>query len=208
MSSVSSPRITRRERMAAQTRQEILEAARRLFAERGYSATSIADIAEEAGVAIQTIYARLDSKPGILIALLDLIDAEAGVGEAVERIMVATTAKDVLAEGIRLTRTFSDRCGDVIGTLLAAAGTEPDLGAAVAEGRRRHRGGARQIVDRIASLGGLRDDLSRSHAAAFLSAATSYEAWRELVDEHNLSWKQAEALLRETLERALLQTER
>lgn len=191
--------------MAAQTRQEILEAARRLFAERGYTATSIADIAEEAGVAIQTIYARLDSKPGILIALLDLIDAEAGVGEAVERMIAATTAKDVLVEGIRLTRAFSERCGDVIGALLAAAGTEPDLGAAVAEGRRRHRGGARQVVDRIASLGGLRDGLSRNHAAAFLSAATSYEAWQELVREHKLSWKQAETLLSESLERVLLQ---
>lgn len=194
--------------MAAQTRQEILEAARRLFAERGYSATSIADIAEEAGVAIQTIYARLDSKPGILIGLLDLIDAEAGVGEAVERIMVATTAKDVLVEGIRLTRAFSERCGDVIGALLAAAGAEPDLGAAVAEGRRRHRGGARQVVDRIASLGGLRDGLSRNHAAALLSVATSYEAWQELVREHKLSWKQAETLLSESLERVLLQTGR
>ena len=44
--------------MADQTRRESLEAARRLFAERGYVGTSVADIAAEAGVAVQTIYAR------------------------------------------------------------------------------------------------------------------------------------------------------
>ena len=56
------PSLDRRERMAQQTRGEILTAARRLFAQRGYAATSIGDIANEADVAVQTIYARPGSK--------------------------------------------------------------------------------------------------------------------------------------------------
>jgi AcrR family transcriptional regulator len=72
--------LDRRERMAQQTRRDILTTARRLFAERGYGATSINDIAQEADVAIQTIYARRGSKRGMLIALVDLIDEEADVG--------------------------------------------------------------------------------------------------------------------------------
>jgi AcrR family transcriptional regulator len=84
-------RIDRREQMAQQTRRDILRAARRLFAERGYAATSINDIAEEAGVAIQTIYARLGSKRGMLLALIDLIDEEAGLGPLAEAVTSAGT---------------------------------------------------------------------------------------------------------------------
>ena len=59
---MNSGRIDRRERMALETRRDIVQAARRLFAERGYAQTSVNDIAAEAGVALQTIYARLGSK--------------------------------------------------------------------------------------------------------------------------------------------------
>ena len=53
---------SRRDRQAAETRQEILDTAARLFAERGFAATSIKDIAAEAGVAVQTIYSSVGSK--------------------------------------------------------------------------------------------------------------------------------------------------
>ena len=132
-------RIDRRERMAQQTREDILRAARRLFAERGYTATSINDIAEEAGVAIQTIYARLGSKRGLLLALIDLIDEEAGVGPLAAEVTTATTPLAALRAGVRLTRSFQERCGDIIDALFTAAGAEPELADAVAEGQRRHR---------------------------------------------------------------------
>ena len=135
--------VDRRERMAQQTRGEILAAARRLFAERGYAATSINDIAQEADVAVQTIYARLGSKRGMLIALIDLIDQEAGVEQLAEHVHTAPTPPKALSAGVRLTRVFQERCGDIIGALFSAAGAEPALADAVAEGQRRHREGAR-----------------------------------------------------------------
>ncbi|MGH9292786.1 MAG: TetR/AcrR family transcriptional regulator [Acidimicrobiales bacterium] len=198
-------RIDRREQMAAQTRRDILQTARRLFGERGYVATSIGDIAEEAGVAVQTIYARVGSKHGLLTGLLELIDEESGVPEGAAAIFAATRPKDVLRAGISLTRAFQERCGDVIGALFAAAAAEPDLSDAVAEGSRRHRHGARVTVDRIAELGGLREHLPAVQAAALLSAATSHNAWHEIVQAHGLSWKQAEASLNDALGRALLE---
>ena len=45
-----------RERQAQLTRDEILKAARRLFADRGYTRTTVRDIAEAAGVSSQTVY--------------------------------------------------------------------------------------------------------------------------------------------------------
>jgi AcrR family transcriptional regulator len=190
--------------MAAQTRQDILQTARRLFAARGYVATSVGDIAAEAGVAVQTIYSRLGSKRGMLVALLDLIDEESGMRESAAEVTAATTPADALRAEVRLTRRFQERCGDVIGALLAAAAVEPDLADAVAEGQRRHRAGAQFTVERIAELGGLRAGLAREHAQALLSAATTHDAWRELVQAHRLTWDEAEAWLAEALGRAIL----
>src|SRR4051812_35234799 len=62
----------RRREQAAATRLAILEAAERLFAERGYVATSVGDIAAGAGVALKTVYAVFGTKPELLRALWNL----------------------------------------------------------------------------------------------------------------------------------------
>jgi AcrR family transcriptional regulator len=204
LSSVPGARIDRRERMAQQTRREILTAARRLFAERGYAATSINDIAEEAGVAVQTIYARLGSKRGMLLALIDLIDEEAGVDQLVADVRRASTPIAALQAGVRLTRAFQERCGDIIEALFSAAGAEPELADAVAEGQRRHREGARLTLDRVAELQGLRDDVQPDWARALIALSTTHEAWRELIFGYRLQWEPAEAWLTDALSRALL----
>ena len=201
---MSGTRVDRREQMAHQTRRDILAAARRLFAERGYTATSINDIAAEAGVAVQTIYARLGSKRGMVLALIDLIDEEAGVNQLVPGVMNASTSHEALRAGIGISRAVQERCGDVIEALFTAAGAEPDLAEAVAEGQRRHREGARLVVGRIRELGGLREDVPPAHAQAVFSLSTTHEAWRELTEGFHLGWDTAEAQLADALTRSLL----
>ncbi len=66
-----SPRETRFDRRRAGTKARILDAGNRLFAERGYAATSMGDIAEEADVAARTLYLHFDSKAAILLAYVD-----------------------------------------------------------------------------------------------------------------------------------------
>lgn len=203
---MTSARIDRREQMALQTRGDILRAARRLFAERGYGATSVNDIAAEAAVAVQTIYARLGSKRGMLMALVDLIDEEAGVSGRAAEIATATTPEDVLRAWAQLQRALHERCGDIIGALITAAAVEPEVAQAVAEGSRRRRDGARFTIDRIAGLDGLRHELPPHHAAALLSGAGTHETWHELVHAYNLSWDQAQQTLNDAMARAILRT--
>lgn len=62
----------RRRQQASQTRMAILEAARKLFTERGYASATIEAIAEEAGVAPDTIYAVFGNKPSILRSLVQV----------------------------------------------------------------------------------------------------------------------------------------
>src|SRR3989442_13552306 len=62
-----------RRAQAAATRREILEAAQRLFEQRGYAATTMAAIAAEANVALKTVYVTFDSKSGVLRRLWNLL---------------------------------------------------------------------------------------------------------------------------------------
>lgn len=138
-------------------------------------------------------------------ALIDLIDEEAGVERLVAQVLSASTPLGALSAGIHLTRVFQERCGDIIGALFSAAGAEPELADAVAEGQRRHREGARITLERIVELDGLLDDVRPKNAQALFALSTSHEAWRELIHSFNLGWDQAEAWLTEGLARALLE---
>src|SRR5262245_37127360 len=71
----------RRAVQAEQTRRDILEAARRRFAAQGYAATSLKDVASDAGVSVQTLYDSIGTKADLVRRLNDLMDAEANVGE-------------------------------------------------------------------------------------------------------------------------------
>ena len=62
-------RMTRRDEYAQATRQAILDSARALFAERGYFATKVDDIAAKARVAPATVYAVTGGKYGLLTEL-------------------------------------------------------------------------------------------------------------------------------------------
>ena len=56
-----------------------MAAARRLFVTNGYQPTTVAQIATEAGVALQTVCSAVGSKAYLLVALLDQVREDAGV---------------------------------------------------------------------------------------------------------------------------------
>lgn len=63
---------TRRREAAAVTRTDVVAAAGRLFAERGWAGTSMRDIARVAGVSVETVYATAGSKAEVLKVALDV----------------------------------------------------------------------------------------------------------------------------------------
>src|SRR4051812_5852841 len=65
MDEVKGGRQSRRQR-AAQTRARMIDAAYRLFTQRGYPATTMADVAAEAAVAVQTLYFTFGTKAQLL----------------------------------------------------------------------------------------------------------------------------------------------
>ena len=71
----------RRVTQAADTRDAIMGAARNLFVEQGYAATTVAEIAAAAGVSVDTVYASIGRKPVLLRELVET--ALSGTGHAV-----------------------------------------------------------------------------------------------------------------------------
>src|SRR4051812_41731360 len=108
--------LTRREQQARQTQGEILQAARRLFAERGYTRTTVRDVAESAGVSAQTVYDSIGSKPALVARLNDLIDEEAGIAGIVRKSMESRDPSVIAGTSARVTRSIVEHCGDIVRT--------------------------------------------------------------------------------------------
>jgi AcrR family transcriptional regulator len=189
---------------ARETKRLIVDAARRLFTEQGYGATSIGRIAEEAGVAVPTVYASVGTKPTLLRLLLDRIDEEAGVAELAAELRSSGDARRVLALEVRITRQLAERCGDIVAALRSAAGVEPELAEAYAAGMERHRAGAAATVARIAALGRLRPGLDEAEATAIVATLCDPAVYAALTGGHGWSFDRCEGWLVATLRRQLL----
>src|SRR5918992_5924968 len=87
-----------RERKKQRTREQIVEAAMRLFAERGYQATTIADIAEAADVAPRTFFSYFPSKEAVVFHKVDR-DLE-GLASALRERLPGENAFDALRRWI------------------------------------------------------------------------------------------------------------
>ena len=68
--------LSRRERKKQRTGRSIAEAARRLFVERGFEATTVADVAREADVAVQTVFNHFPTKEDLFYSGLEAFEAE------------------------------------------------------------------------------------------------------------------------------------
>lgn len=110
---VKSPARRYRSRIRAEqanlTKERILEAAARLFLARGYRGTTVTAVAEEAGVAPETIYASLGGKRGLLEGVIESAIAPEGKSpdEPVARIADLPTARERL-------RAYVGFCCDVL----------------------------------------------------------------------------------------------
>jgi AcrR family transcriptional regulator len=155
-----------RDRKAHLTRETILGAARRLFAERGYARTSVRDIAKAAGVSAQTVYDSVGSKQQLVASLNDLIDTEAGIGAIVGADLPSEDPATVAGVSARVTRSILEHCGDIIRALVTGAAAEPELAAVLAEGQRRHAAGAATVVQRLRELGATPPDDAAETLAA------------------------------------------
>ena len=195
----SIPRATLKDRHAEVTRRAILEAARKLFGEKGYSTVSMKSLAEEAGLALQTIYTAFGSKAGVLIGLVDLLDAEAGVLDLVAQIQATEDPVETLGLFARIRRQIRERCSDIIHIGQAGARLDTDVGAMWAEGMRRRRGGIGMVTERLYQQHALKVGLSAERAADIIAALVVDEVCDVLVEQRGWSFDAYEAWLTQAM---------
>lgn len=175
----------RRQRQAAQTRREILEAARRLFVERGYGATTIADVAAAADVAVQTIYSSVGSKAELLIGLLDLARDTAEVPEADAGLETFTDPFDLPRAGAKLQRQLMETSGDVLRLLAETAPFDDEVRQVWETAMVNSRAGIAVAVRRLADLNALAPWFDTETASDVTFVVGHLRVYMELLD---LGW--------------------
>jgi AcrR family transcriptional regulator len=203
---------TERRRLADQqrrdSRRQVIAAASRCFLDAGYSATTIADIARAAGVAVQTVYSAVGSKAELLIAVVS--QAVAGDdGEVMfldrdwmtqlrtepdPRQQVRIFAEEMTAIGARVVPLFL--------MMRAAATADPEVAAAWQRSVSLRRDTARAVVR---ALRGLRRGLSREHAIDLVWAIASPEVYDLLVLQRGWTPAQCAAWAADAITAALLE---
>lgn len=107
------PRLTRAQRQE-QTRADLVNAAKARFLQHGYAATSLEDIADDAGYTKGAVYSNFGNKPNLCREVLEAIHHEK-LGELA---LLAISESDVSARFEAVTAWFESTVGDVGWTML------------------------------------------------------------------------------------------
>jgi TetR/AcrR family transcriptional regulator, regulator of autoinduction and epiphytic fitness len=198
---------TRRRKQAEATRTAVLDAGRTLFADRGYAATTVADIAIRAGVAPATVNAAFGGKAGLLKRLIDI--AIAGDDEPIP-VSEREIARQVAAEPdprrqiallvASLTKTH-ERLAELHDVVAQASGTDEDVRTEMVRGQQRRRQGMAEFV---AYVDPQLLAVDAETAADIVWALTEPRLYLGLVRERGWAKEQYERWLCQQLEAALL----
>ena len=147
-------RSPRRQQQAAETRAAVLAAATTLFGVRGWSATGVRDVAREAGVAVETVYANFRSKTELLMAAIDLgVVGDAAPVPLAQRPEMVRLGDGALADRVtaaaQLITDINRRISGLRRALAEAAASEPDLAAKLTQAENRRRVNIRQGLELV-----------------------------------------------------------
>ena len=200
-----------RRAQARRTRAAVLDAAERQFLDGGYAATTVAGVAREAGVSVETVYKGFGGKPGLVRALYDR--GLVGPG-SVPAYLRADAVREQETDPAAILREWSAITSEVASTVMpvrllmrAAAATDADIAGLVAasdQGRLERMGDhARFLADR----GHLRPGVTVEEAADVLWTCSSLELYELLVLKRGWSMPRFAAFLADFMITALLPRE-
>jgi AcrR family transcriptional regulator len=209
------PALGRRVRKALATRRRVLDAAETLFTRDGYAATTIASIAEEADVAVQTVYAVFGNKRAILSELLavrvaddDAIPSDFPARlqgreqwQAIER---EPDPRRQLFRLAALATQIGNRIGGLYQVLAGAAGSDPEIAGLYRKQQHARYTDQQRLARSLADHGALREGLSEATATDIMWAIANPNTHYALVSERRWTPEAYEQWLAHTLTCALL----
>jgi AcrR family transcriptional regulator len=203
---------TRRQAQAAQTREDILRAAREVFVQRGYAGTTLAAVARDAGVVVETIYRSFGGKAGLFKAVVETAVA-GGVARAQVPVEQRPAVRAVIdqsdpqsqLEGYAATQPgIHARMGPLMRVLAGAAATHPELATVQREMEDFRLAGLARFTRLLAERGALRPGLCAEDARDILWTLASHATYDQLVTERGWSPERYQIWLADTLRHALL----
>ena len=185
---------SRRREQAAATRTAILEAAQRLFEQQGYTGTTMAAIAAEAGVSLKTVYVAFETKAGVLRGLWhrllrgDEIDVPVGERSWYREVLDEPDPERQLRLNARNSRIVKQRAGMLLDVFRGAAPSDPEINELWTRVQREFYDNQRAIVESLASKDALALDVTR--ATDILWTLNHPNQWQLLVVDRG--WTPAE----------------
>jgi len=179
---------------ARRTQQAIVTTASRLFIERGFAATSLADIATAAGVARPTVFAAFGSKAALLRRVLDQAlagdDAPVAVADRpwFRPVWDATTPAAVLDAYAEVCLVIARRAAQLFETVRRATDDAPEAAELWNTLQDNRRAGAMMVIEQIQKFGSLAPALDTETATDILwifndpahyAALVSQRGWTE-----------------------------
>ena len=199
-----------RQRDAAQRQARVLEAARTLFLEHGYGATSIDQIAAAAGTSPQTVYATFGGKPGILRRVMDVAiggdDEDIRLIERPEYSEAFATA-DVRERIDRLSQLAAHvhrRSAELIALVERVSGSDPAVDELARDLRSWQRADAKLMMDSVPP-DMFRRDLSRDQILDITHLLGGPLSWYDLVIRQGWTDDQFATWLSDALWRILME---
>jgi AcrR family transcriptional regulator len=198
----------RRAEQARQTRNAIIETARRLFLRDGYAGTTIAAIAAAAPVSVETIYKAFGGKPGLVRAICDAALAGAGPVPAETRSdqlqLHEPDPRRIVRGWGELTVEVAPRIAPIMLLVRSAAAADPEMAGLLAEVEAarlsRMTGNARNL----AAAGHLRPDVTVEQAGEVMWTYSSPELYELLVIKRGWPLGRYGAFIAEAMIAALL----
>jgi AcrR family transcriptional regulator len=200
-----------RRRRGAETRRRVEEAAARLFASRGYTATSVQAIADAAGVHVQTIYLAYGTKAAVLAACAARLvageedpDTQPADRRWAREIQATADPRRKIELYVRHVADVAARTTPLLDVLRATAPSEPEAAAFLTHMEEGRREGPLQLLGPLAATAAARPGLTASDIADIAFALASPDMLRALVTMRGWERERAEAWLSAVLCRELL----
>jgi TetR/AcrR family transcriptional regulator, regulator of autoinduction and epiphytic fitness len=202
---------SRRQAQANETRRHILDAARKLFMERGYAGATAEAIAAEAGVAAQTIYAIFKNKKRMLVSLMN-VSPTTGVEDftpMTERPTIQAVSQEhnqhrQLHMFAEVVANNLDQFAVISEIMTDAAKTEPDFDRILQKLNRQRLEHMTFAVQQIAANGPFRENIDEAEARDIVWTLTSGEVFLLLTRDRGWSKEKYAQWLADILIRDLL----
>jgi len=196
-----------RAEQAQRTRAAVLDAATRCFLDEGYAATTMKDVAAEAGVSVQTVFGQ-GSKAALLLACVDRAvvgdDEEAPLAQrqVFVRLVEAPDRATKLAAVRELTLGYVPQAVPMLEVFAAAAAGDTEIAEAWAEYERRRFADQRVLIGSFGPW--LRDGLDADRAAEIAWGVFTHVPVLNLMRGRGWTLEQYADFLVDALERLLL----